>query len=74
MHPIVVLELALALAERVEQAALCLCSRFHSFAKLKHDLQYCSLSQEGGCPNHMCLASQLLGFGFSFVFTQHVSS
>lgn len=46
MHPIVVLELVLALAERVEQAALCVCSRFHSFAKLKHDLQYSSLSQE----------------------------
>ena len=46
MHPIVVLELVLALAERVEQAALCLCSRFHSFAKLKHDLQYSSLSPE----------------------------
>ena len=46
MHPIVVLELVLALAEMVEQAALCLCSHFHSFAKLKHDLQYSSLSQE----------------------------
>ena len=46
MHPIVVLELVLALAERVEQAALCLCSCFHSFAKLKHYLQYSSLSHE----------------------------
>ena len=43
MHPIVVLELALALAERVEQAALCLCWHFHSFAKQKHDS---SMSQE----------------------------
>ena len=47
MPPVVVLALVLALAERVEQAALCLCRHFfHSFAKQKHDLQYSSLSQQ----------------------------
>ena len=136
MHPVVVLALVLALAERVEQAALCLCWHFYSFAKQKRDLQYSSLSQEfkvtktvllrdkklyatseclsdlklislklgeqvlqttvqlhnisvlkkcnseiwyfsflisprGECPNHMCLAPQLLGFGF-FLFSHNI--